>query len=157
MRKLLLPLFAILATSAQADDLKKIAEEHEAGFKKAILTKNPAWFEKMAAPTYHEIDAKGKKTDRARMMAQMKEMFKASTVKTITTKILKVTPTKTGMIVLTDCRMIGTITFDPKKPSIIDSSMSLQETWVKKGAAWQIVELKTLKDKTLLDGKPFSM
>ncbi len=159
MRKLLLPLFVVLAAAAHADDLKKVVADHEAGFKKAILTKDVKWFDMMAAPDYHEVDTKGKKSDRATVMAMMKQMFQASSVKTITVKVNKITPTKTGVVVLTDCHMVGTMVVDPKakKSSTIDSTQSYQETWVKKGAKWQIVELKTLKDKTLLDGKPFSM
>lgn len=143
-----------LALFASAEDLKKVAESHEAAFRKAIMTKDMKWFEEVAAPDYHEVMRSGKRTTRAESISMMKQSFGMFKVKSITTKVKKVTPSGNGMKVLIDCHMVASMPNpQTKKNSTMESQMSYQETWSKVKGKWMIHELKSLTSITKMDGK----
>jgi len=149
--------FALFA-SAGAEDLNKVAAQHEREFVKAMKTKDIKWFESVGAPDYHEIDMKGKVTDRAKAITGMKQMFASGKVDTMTAKVLSVTGSGNNMVVIMDAHMTGTMKFDPKakKPSKVVGSMKFQESWSKTKGKWMIHELKSLSEKMTVDGKPYA-
>jgi ketosteroid isomerase-like protein len=155
IRQLLLPFCIALAAFAQAENLRKVAEFHEAGFRKAMLTEDVAWFKKMAAPDYTWIGTNGQKIKAADSEAQMKQSFANGTVKKVTTKVLKVVPTKRGMTVTADVRLVVEMAGDKgKKPTTMDMTMRYEESWSKTKGQWKIHSVKVLKEKNLVDGKP---
>ena len=150
--------FALFA-SAVAEDLNKVAEQHERDFVRAMKSKDLKWFESVAAPDYHEVGAKGKMTTRAEAIAGMKQMFGMGNVTSATSKVLKVSGSSSKMIVLTSANMTMMMKMDPKakKMSKMVGTARYQETWSKDKGKWQIHELKSLSEKATLDGKPFNM
>jgi len=145
---------AVLSASAMADTRKEM-EALQKGFEKAILSKDMKWFEDSAAPDFHEVGLDGKKTTRAASLKMMKDMFQMGETKSIKTKILKLETKGKQTIITTDCHSTMTMKMPGSpKASKMESWMTYQETWSKEKGKWQIHELKSLKEKATMDGKP---
>lgn len=158
MRNLLLPLLLTAAALAQAEDLNKMAAQHEAEFKKAMMTGDMGWFERVAAPDYVEYEKPGMKTDRKQSMAMMKSSMAGVKIKTFENKVEKVQPKGKGMVVTTNCHMVMVMpAAKGAKPMVMDAHMRYEETWSKDGGVWKIHVLRTLSDKSTMDGKPMKM
>ncbi|HLK16161.1 MAG TPA: nuclear transport factor 2 family protein [Fimbriimonadaceae bacterium] len=147
--------FALVAF-APAENLRKIADQHAREFVQALKTKNASWFERVAAPDYFEIGTNGKRTDRATAMKEMQQMFAAGKVTDASSTVLKVTGSGSKMVVTVKAHVAMSVKFDPKakKPSKMVSDVQMEEHWSKDGGKWMIHELKTLKEKNTLNGKP---
>lgn len=153
MRKLLLPLLLALAATGRAEDLKAVANAHAKEFAAALKTKNPGWFEKYAAKDYYEVDAKGRRTDRAQAAASMKQMFAMMKEIKLDVKVAKVVPKGTGMVVTLEGNLSGAMIAPDKKRHTLKSVIRYDETWTKDGGRWKVHTQKTLSQMDVFDGK----
>ncbi|AIE86332.1 nuclear transport factor 2 family protein [Fimbriimonas ginsengisoli] len=143
-----------VAACASAEDAKKAMQGMAAAFDKAVMAKDLSWFEKTAAPDYHEIGLNGSHMDRKGSIDTMKQMFQMMTVKSIKSKIVSVKQTGNTIKAVCDTKMSGEMMAPKaKKPMVMKSSMRYQELWKKEGGAWKIHELKSITENTTIDGK----
>lgn len=157
MRTLLLPLLLIAAALTHAEDLKKVAVQHEAEFRKAMMTGQFGWFERVAAPDFFEVDRPGHKMNRADSLAQIKAGVGTVKVKTLDSKVVKVKPTAKGYVATVEVHMVLNLPASPgQKPAVVDSQMRYEETWSKDKGVWKMHSLNTLSDKSTLNGKPMN-
>lgn len=146
---------AVLPALASAEDARKAMEVQQKAFEKAILTKDVAWFEKTAAPDYHETSEKGIVTKRKEALAMMKMMLESGGTKKVEGKILKAWTKGKYTMCLSDVRMVMDMKQPgAKKADTYDSAMRMEETWSKVGGKWQLHHIKTVSSKTLMNGKP---
>jgi hypothetical protein len=145
-----------LACAASAEDYKKVAEQHEREFVAAMKSGDIAWFNKVAAPDYVEIEANGTKKTKAQSMAEMKQMLKMGHMLSASSKVVAVSGNASKLVVKDSMSMSMSLKLDPKakKPSIIASTGTYQETWSKVKGKWMIHELRTIKESSTMDGKP---
>src|ERR1700722_13111050 len=73
------------ARDANMDAMVKMAKQYDA----ALRAKDLAWFEKVFASEYVNVNLKGKKSTRAETMAEMKGVLQMATVKQVASKVLK--------------------------------------------------------------------
>ena len=158
MRTLLLPFLLIAAAFAHAEDLKKVAVQHEAEFKKAMMTGRFGWFETVAAPDFVEIDRPGHKMNRADALAQIKAGVGSVKVKTLDSKVVKVQPKGAGYVATVQVHMVLNLPASAgQKPAVVDSHMVYEETWSKDKGVWKMHMLNTLSDKSTLNGQAMKM
>lgn len=152
----ILAALGILAAVAPAQGERKAMEDMEKAFEKAIRTKDLSWFEKVAAPDYHETGVDGKVVNRSQSIAMMKQQFASGgKVTKMDAKIVKVTTKGKTTVALLNMVMEMSMTMpNAKKPSVIKSSMTYEETWTNNKGVWHIHHLKSLKESATLDGKP---
>jgi len=104
------------------------------------------------------IDSKGKSTSASKTMASMaKELAQFDKVNKSSSHIDK-TVDKGSTVVLTVSSVLDVTAKSPdgKAHQFVQTSTS-DDTWVKVGSSWKLKLSKTTKEKTTLDGKPYSM
>ena len=150
-------LLSLLAAAASAEDLRKVAETHEQGFVHAIKSKDLSWFQKVAAPDFYVQEANGKKTNKKDSMDEMKQMFGMGNVTAASTKILKLTKIQNGMVVRVKAHMVMNMQSPgSKKLSKMVDDSTYDEKWTKDNGKWMIHSMKTIIEKSTMDGKPMN-
>jgi ketosteroid isomerase-like protein len=147
----------VTAAIASAEDAMKIIQAQAKGFDRATMAKDIGWFEKAAAPDYHDIDKSGHRMDRKAALAMMKQMFQMSETKSISTRVLSAKQKGNTILCMCETKMAMTMKMSPKakKPSLMKSTMKYRQLWKKIGSDWKVSEIKMISDSTTVDGKPY--
>lgn len=159
MNTRLIGVFAVVCVAgmAAAEDLKAAIQGQVKAFDIAMVKKDASWFEHAAAPDYREQEAGGKMVDRATAIAMMKQSMQAVTAKKCHSKVLSVERTKGGARAIVTTEMEGTMRMpNSKKLSKLVGFYKFEQEYVKIGNSYKIRTLKTISQKTTLDGKPFN-
>lgn len=158
MKRLSFVVGVVALTAIVGADPKSELTATYAKMEAALKAKDLAGVMKFFSNDFTWIDAKGTKSNKAQIEAQMKlQMSAIQKVHRATTKILKLTPKDGTQVARTEGVFEADLKLNPQatKPSRFKSVSITEDTWVKSQTGWGLRQVKTVKETMTLDGKPF--
>jgi hypothetical protein len=146
MRLALLGVLVGAAALSPADQLWKVARGHEESFRRALMTKDLTWLERVAAPGFYGQERDGTRNSRAKTLATLKEYLSRRTLLEIEPTLLKVARQAGGMLVRVKTRFVGEAM--PIWPVKIrrESTTTHEEFWTREKAGWRLRWMRQLEE-----------
>jgi hypothetical protein len=127
-----------------------VAKKFSADYKKAMLTKDIAYFEKNSTADFQYIDTKGNKMAKGPAVEGVKMGFSMyKKYKHLDQKIVSARRAEGGVIMITDLDLEATVD--------MTSKMRNESLLVPVGKGWAYKRIKVLTEDTKIDGKPLKM
>jgi hypothetical protein len=134
-----------------------VAKKFSADYKKAMLTKDIAYFEKNSTADFQYIDTKGNKMAKGPAVEGVKMGFSMyKKYKHLDQKIVSARRAEGGVIMITDLDLEATVDMGGKVGNMT-SKMRNESLLVPVGKGWAYKRIKVLTEDTKIDGKPLKM
>lgn len=147
---------AVLA-AAPPETPMAIARKVNAEYKRAMLAKDIAHFEKNSTPDFAYISASGEKASKKQALEGIKQSFAMTKrVDLLEMKIVSARRAEGGVLVTSDCKMVAQIAMGKQNGNLVTTFRD-EVLVVPMGKGWAYKRVKILKDDTKIDGKPVKM
>lgn len=133
-----------------------VAKKTNADYRRAMLAKDVAYFEKNAAKDFTYV-SQGGTASRAQALAGIKQSF-ALTKKTerMDMRVVSARRAEGGIVYVTDAKTASEVVVG-KKTGKMASAFRFETLLVPRGKGWVYKRVKILMEDTTLDGKPMEM
>ncbi len=144
---------ATAAVSAQAPQM--VAQKLTVDYQTAIKGQDFSAFERILAPDFAYLDAKGRKITKAAFLKKFEGLYRGMALQTFRVDASSARKGRGGILFVQDTKVLGVSTLGGSKANFFTADSRDEVLAVRRGGKWLVKQVKSERRTTTMNGKPF--